>query len=149
MGSRMKKTFLGLSLFLLASGVFAGGAGLPSRDPNLDVLPGFKTPPPGYGEVPYWWWTGDSLDTNRLIGELDALHKKGISGVQVNYSHHDTPGWLTDQDEPPVFTEAWWTVYEKVAQACAERNMGIGLSTYTLDWPRGATNLFFRVMVMP
>ena len=141
----MKKTVLGLSLLLLAFGAFAGGTGLPSRDPNLDVLPGFKTPPPGYGEVPYWWWTGDSLDTNRLIGELDALHKKGISGVQVNYSHHDTTGWLTDQDEPPIFTEAWWTVYEKVAQACAERNMGIGLSTYTLDWPRGATNLFYTL----
>ena len=80
-----------------------------------------------------------------MIGELDALHKKGISGVQVNYSHHDTPGWMTDQDQPPVFTEAWWTVYEKVAQACAERNMGIGLSTYTLDWPRGATNLFYNL----
>lgn len=140
-----KQTLLGLSLLLVASGVFAGGTGLPSRDPNLDVLPGFQTPPPGYGEIPYWWWTGDSLDTDRLVGQLDALHKKGISGVQVNYSHHDTTGWLTDQDDPPVFTEAWWTVYQKVAQACAKRNMGIGLSTYTLDWPRGATNLFYSL----
>lgn len=141
----MKRSAFSLCLLLLAAGVLAGGTGLPSRAPDLDVLPGFTTPPPGYGEIPYWWWTGDSLDTNRLIGELDALYKKGISGVQVNYSHHDTPGWLTDQDDPPIFTEAWWTVYEKVAQACAERNMGIGLSTYTLDWPRGATNLFYTL----
>ena len=48
----MKNTLLGLSLLFLASGAFAGGTGLPSRDPNLDVLPGFKSPPPGYGEVP-------------------------------------------------------------------------------------------------
>ena len=124
---------------------FAGGTGLPSRAPDLDVLPGFKTPPPGYGEVPFWWWTGDALDTDRLIGQIDALHKKGVSGVQVNYSHHDTLGWLTEQDAPPIFTEAWWAVYQKVAQACAERDMGIGLSTYTLDWPRGATNLFYHL----
>ena len=141
----MKRTLVFFWLLAAAVGAMAGGTGLPSRDPQLDVLPGFKSPPPGYGEVPYWWWTGDSLDTGRLIAELDELHKKGISGVQVNYSHHDTPGWLTDQDEPPVFSEAWWTVYEKVAQACADRNMGIGLSTYTLDWPRGATNLFFNL----
>jgi hypothetical protein len=125
---------------MVASG---GGSGLPSRSPDLDVLPGFQSPPPGYGEVPFWWWTGDDLDTDRLIGQIEALHKKGISGVQVNYSHADTPGWLTDQDAPPLFTEAWWAVYQKVAQACSDRNMGIGLSTYTLDWPRGATNLFY------
>ena len=123
----------------------AGGTGLPSRAPDLDVLPGFKSPPPGYGEVPFWWWSGDALDTGRLIGQVEELHKKGVSGVQVNYSHRDTPGWLTDQDAPALFTEAWWAVYQKVAQACAERNMGIGLSTYTLDWPRGATNLFYRL----
>ena len=35
------------------SWALAGGPGLPSRDPNLDVLPGFKNPPPGYGEVPF------------------------------------------------------------------------------------------------
>jgi hypothetical protein len=141
----MKRTPFCLCLLLLASSVRAGGTGLPSRDPNLDVLPGFKTPPPGYGEIPYWWWTGDTLNADRLISQLDALHAKGISGVQVNYSHHDTPGWMTDQDAPTIFSEAWWTVYEKVAQACAERNMGIGLSTYTLDWPRGATNLFYQL----
>ncbi len=123
----------------------AGGTGLPSRDSGLDVRPGFMNPPPGYGEVPFWWWSGDTLDTQRLVSQIEELHDKGVSGVQVNYSHHDTPGWLTDQDAPPLFTEAWWAVYQKVAQACAERGMGIGLSTYTLDWPRGATNLFYSL----
>ncbi len=125
--------------------VNAGGPGLPSRDPGLDVLPGFKNPPPGYGEVPYWWWTGDTLDVDRMIGQIKELHKKGISGVQVNYSHHDSPGWLTDQDPPAIFSEAWWQVYSKISEACAKLDMGIGLSTYTIDWPRGATNLFYNL----
>jgi hypothetical protein len=141
----MKKSLVCLGLVGLALGALAGGMGLPSRDAKVDVLPGFQKPPPGYGEVPFWWWTGDALDTDRLIGQIDALHKKGVSGVQVNYSHHDSSGWLTEQDAPPLFTEAWWAVYQKVAQACAERDMGIGLSTYTLDWPRGATNLFYHL----
>ncbi len=117
--------------------------GYPSRDANLDVLPGFQTPPSGYGEVPFWWWTGEDLDVDRMIGQIHELHKKGISGVQVNYSHFDTPGWMTDQKEPRLFTEAWWEVYSKISEACAKLNMGIGLSTYTIDWPRGAKNLFY------
>ena len=121
------------------------GLGFPTFDAKLDERAGFVKPPSGYNQVPFWWWTGDNLDANRLIWQVEELHKMGISGVQVNYSHQDTPGWMTDQNDPPIFSEAWWAVYEKVAQACAERNMGIGLSTYTLDWPRGATNLFYTL----
>ena len=109
------------------------------------MLPGFKNPPPGYGEVPFWWWTGDDLNVDRMIGQIRELHKKGISGVQVNYSHYDTPGWLTQQGEPAIFSLDWWKVYSKISAECAKLNMGIGLSTYTQDWPAGATNLFYRL----
>ena len=119
--------------------------GIPDRSPDLDVLPGFKKPPPGYGEVPFWWWTGDKLNPDRMISQLKELHKKGISGVQVNYSHYDTPGWLTDQDEPEIFSEEWWKVYSRISGECSRLNMGIGMSTYTIDWPRGASNLFYRL----
>ena len=116
-------------------------AGYPSRAANLDALPGFRTPPPGYGEVPYWWWTGEALDVDRMIWQLDQLHQKGISGVQVNYAHEDSPGWPTYAVEPPIFSEAWWKVWGRIADECRKRGMGIGLSTYTLDWT-GADNLF-------
>ena len=59
-------------------------AGYPDRSPDLDALPGFKNPPPGYGEVPFWWWSGEDLDVDRLLWQVQELHKKGISGVQVN-----------------------------------------------------------------
>jgi len=115
--------------------------GYPSRAPDLDVRPGFRNPPPGYGEVPFWWWTGDPLDVERLTWQLDQLHAKGISGVQVNYAHEDSPGWPTYPADPPIFSDAWWKVWGRIAEVCRQRDMGIGLSTYTLDWP-GATNLF-------
>ena len=69
-----------------------GSPGFPSRDPDLDALPGFQNPPPGYGEVPFWWWTGDPLDKERLLWQIEQLHEKGISGMQVNYAHEDSPG---------------------------------------------------------
>jgi hypothetical protein len=123
----------------------AGALGYPSRAPNLDVLPGFRSPPPGYGEVAFWWWSGEDLDVDRMIAQVRKLHRKGVSGVQVNYSHHDTRGWMTDQKQPPIFSKAWWEVYGRISQVCGELDMGIGLSTYTLDWPRGAPNLFYRL----
>ena len=118
--------------------------GYPSRDAKLDALPGFQNPPPGYGEVPYWWWTGDPLDVDRLIWQLDQLHQKGISGVQVNYAHEDSNGWPTYPAEPPLFSEAWWRIWGRVADECRKRGMGIGLSTYTLDWT-GGDNLFRKL----
>jgi hypothetical protein len=139
----MKHLLIAASATLLTLTALAEGPGFPSRDPQLDVLPGFRSPPPGYGEVPFWWWTGDKLDPQRMIVQLEELHKKGISGVQVNYSHHDSAGWLTEHDEPALFSEAWWKVYGQVSEACAKLDMGIGMSTYTIDWPRGAKNLFY------
>jgi hypothetical protein len=119
--------------------------GWPSRDAQLDALPGFQNPPLGYGEVPFWWWSGEDLDVDRLLWQLRELHQKGISGVQVNYSHYDTPGWLSDHDDPALFTEDWWQIYSRVSEECVKLEMGIGLSTYTIDWPRGAKNLFYQL----
>jgi len=114
-----------------------GSLGFPSRDPNLDALPSFQNPPPGYGEVPFWWWTGDPLDKQRLLWQIEQLHEKGISGMQVNYAHEDSSGWPTYAAEPEIFSDAWWEVWKFVADQCSKRGMGIGLSGYTLDWPNG------------
>lgn len=134
-----------LHILILCSGFCGLPPGYPERSAELDVLAGFKNPPPGYGEVPFYWWSGDTLNADRLSEQIEKLHDKSISGVQVNYSHRDTPGWPTDEGYPPVFSEEWWRIYSEISEVCAERKMGIGLSTYTLDWPKGAPNLFYRL----
>ncbi|MBR5626747.1 MAG: hypothetical protein IKW74_03900, partial [Thermoguttaceae bacterium] len=106
----------------------------------------FKNPPDEYGEVPFWWWTGEKLDVDRLIWQLDQLHEKGIPGVQVNYAHQDINGWPTYPNDPEIFTETWWNVFAEVAKACRERQMGIGLSGYTLDWQGCADNLWGKLI---
>jgi hypothetical protein len=52
---------------------------------------------------------------------------------------------MTDQDKPEIFSEDWWKVYSRISEACAQLDMGIGMSTYTIDWPRGAPNLFNKL----
>ena len=138
-------TFIIILVCSCSSGKKERAPGWPVHSSKLDVLPGFREPPPGYGEVPFWWWSGDTLNTERLTEQLRELHSKGISGVQVNYSHLDTQGWMTDQDKPEIFSDEWWDIYSKVSKECARLDMGIGLSTYTIDWPRGAPNLFYKL----
>ena len=101
----------------------------------------FRTPPPGYGEVPFWWWTGEKLDKARLRWQLEELHRAGVAGTQVNYSHERQFGWRTAAHEPKLFTDKWWEMFSCAAEVSAELGMGIGLSGYTLDWP-GNDNLF-------
>lgn len=85
----------------------AEGVGYPSRSPTLDALPGFRTPPPGYGEVAFYWWLGDPLTKERLTWQLDQLQGKGISALQVNYAHSDKGGLsygLTLPSKPPLMS---------------------------------------------
>ncbi|MCL1921109.1 MAG: hypothetical protein FWG50_08550 [Kiritimatiellaeota bacterium] len=142
---QMKGLLCGAVLVALGCAGAELPSGWPDRSAGADVWPGFVRPPAGYGEIPYWWWTGEDLDVGRLVAQVKELHRMGVSGVQVNYSHFDTSGWPTEQDEPKIFSEAWWRVFGAVAEACGERGMGIGLSTYTLDWPNGGDNLFLKL----
>ncbi len=85
--------------------------GYPSRDAHLDALPGFQKPPPGYGEVGFFWWLGDPLTKQRLSWELDQLQGKRVMALQINYAHSDRGGksWgLTYPSDPPLFSAAWW-----------------------------------------
>ena len=109
----------------------ADASGLPSSNANVDLKDGFAAPPPGYGEVPFWWWTGDPLDKDRLLWQLEKLHAAGIPGVQINYAHD--PAMVTYPVEPPIFSDAWWEIWRWMTEECHKRGMGIGMSGYTID----------------
>jgi len=116
--------------------------GFPDAEAPADLESGFRNPPAGYGEVPFWWWTGDPLDKERLLWQIEKLHAMGIPGVQVNYAHDKD--MATYPAEPPIFSEAWWDIWTWLAGECHKRDMGIGISGYTIDWP-GHDNLFYEI----
>lgn len=114
--------------------------GFPSREANLDALPGFKNPPPGYGEVGFYWWLGDPLSKERLAWQLDQLAGKGVMGLQINYAHGDRGGhlWgLTYPSDPPLFSEQWWELVGWFVEQANERDMAVSLSDYTLGISQG------------
>lgn len=114
--------------------------GYPQRNADLDPLPGFKTPPPGYGEVAFYWWIGDPLDRDRLLWQLDQLVGKGIMGLQINYAHSDKGGlsWgLSFPSQPSLFSPAWWQLFDWFAEEANRRGMTVSLSDYTLGIGQG------------
>ncbi len=118
----------------------ANARGYPSRDPHLDVLPGFRTPPEGYGEVAFYWWLGDPLTKDRITWQLDQLKDKGIAGLQVNYAHSDKGGQsygLTLASDPPLFSRDWWDLFGWFLKEARRRGMSASLSDYTLGPGQG------------
>ncbi|MCY3024362.1 MAG: glycosyl hydrolase, partial [Planctomycetota bacterium] len=114
--------------------------GFVNRDPNLDALPGFKEPPPGFGEVAFFWWLGDPLTKERLTWQLEELAGKGVMGLQINYAHSDRGGQsygLTFPSDPPLFSDAWWKLVGWFIQEAKKRGMAVSLSDYTLGIGQG------------
>jgi hypothetical protein len=118
----------------------AHAIGFPSRATDLDARPGFQQPPPGYGEVPFYWWVGDPLVKERLVWQLDQLAGRGIMGLQINYAHTDAGGiiyGLSMPSDPPLFSAAWWELVTWFKQEADKRGMAISLSDYTLGLGQG------------
>ena len=117
-----------------------GAVGFPDRSPDLDALPGFRSPPPGYGEVAFYWWLGDPLTRERLAWQLEQLSGKGVMGLQINYAHSDQGGrsyGLTFPSDPPLFSDAWWKLVGWFMQEAKQRGMAVSLSDYTLGIGQG------------
>ena len=114
--------------------------GYPDRSAGLDVLPGFIHPPKGYGDVPFYWWQGDTLTRERLTWQLDQLSNKGISSLQINYSHQDSGGisygW-SNPSKPALFTPEWWKLFKWFAIEAQKRGMSVSLSDYTIGIGQG------------
>lgn len=114
--------------------------GQPDRSPSLDVLSGFINPPKGYGDVPFFWWIGDTLTREHLTWELDQLKDKGISSLQINYCHTDSGGisyGLSMPSKPALFSEAWWKLLKWFMPEAKKRGMSVSLSDYTLGLGQG------------
>ena len=88
----------------------------------------FANPSPTYGPVPFWWWSGDSLDRARLAWQLEQLHAKGIHNAVVSYNHH-ADGTL-DPGSPVVFSPEWWTLFRSMVEECKARGMQLSFQDY-------------------
>lgn len=120
--------------------------GYPSRDGYLDLKENFINPPQGYGNVPFYWWNGDSLNRERLLDQLNTLKEASIDGFAVSYIHShpqvdvelNAKGYggfgKPDPGAPGVFTDEWWKTWNWFSGECADAGMGLGLDDYVVGW---------------
>lgn len=130
------------------------------KEPISSLEAQFRTPPRGYGEVPFHWFTGDKLTKERLAWQLDFLSGKTLPGVKTNDLPRDYPlpriegiqvnaahakGSLDGKTyglfgnsyplDPPLFSPEFWELWSWLAGECDSRGLGVGISDYTLAWP--------------
>ncbi|MDR1492398.1 MAG: hypothetical protein LBT05_06740 [Planctomycetaceae bacterium] len=174
----MYKRFLFLLCFSVISVSFLKGGDIPDfhsvkqgkigwsdpetirKEPIVSLYEKFCVPPPGYGEVPFYWFTGDKLTKERLRWQLDFLCGKtlpGVSpeqlptdyplpriqGIQVNAAH--AKGSIDGKSyglfgnsyplDPPLFTPEFWNLWAWLVEESDQRGIGVGISDYTLAWP--------------
>ncbi len=140
----MKKLFT-LILSVLSLSIAAQtrqlSPGHPDRTAKTDLKKGFATPPKGYGEVPFYWWMGDTLTKEHLTYHLDQMAAKKVTSLQVNYAHSDKGGvsyGLTFPSKPALFTEEWWDLFGWFMEEAKKRNITVSLSDYTLGVGQGS-----------
>ena len=112
-----------------------------SRADDLDVLPGFRSPPKGFGLVPFYWWLGDPLTKERIAWQLAQMEGVPVSGYQINYAHSDKGEWvqfgLTLPSEPRLFSPEWWHLAGWFIQNNRKAGIAMSLSDYTLGAGQG------------
>lgn len=134
---------LALLCFILNTNLSAQaikGPGYPDRSLNMDPWNGFVSPPKGYGEVPFFWWQGDTITREKLTWQLDQMASRHVSSLQINYSHTDKGGFfwgLSSPSKPALFTEEWWTLFGWFMTEAKKRGMTVSLSDYTLGVGQG------------
>lgn len=118
--------------------------GYPEKD--ADIAARFARPPKGYGNVPFYWWNGDSLNRERMKEQLEILSGSATDGFAVSYIHLDPAVDIeemksgyglfgkTEPGRPEIFSEDWWDIWSWFAGECASKNIGLGLDDYTVGW---------------
>jgi len=102
-------------------------------EPDPGLLAGFKAPPVAYGPVPFYWWSGEPLQRERIAWQLDQLCQKGVRQVVVSYPHQRDG--KTEPGSPTLFSPAWWELFRWFLGQCRLRGMTVGFQDYTLITP--------------
>lgn len=122
--------------------------GYPSSNGNIDIRSNFVNPPKGYGNVPFYWWNGDSLNYERLMDQLSVLSEASIDGLSVSYIHThpevdielNAQGYgsfgRADAGIPEFYTEKWWKLWNRFSGECVKKNIGLGVDDYVVGWAK-------------
>jgi hypothetical protein len=98
----------------------------------VDLDRRFDDPPRSFSPVPIWWWSGEKLDAQRLLWQLERFAEGGVYNLLIMNLAPAGPLYGCDADDPPYFSQEWWTIFRGVCKDA--RALGVRIwSPYTFD----------------
>lgn len=121
--NRLKITFLSAAcVCMLCFGISAFGEDSHNMPTYEELRAAFTTPDHAiWGEVPLWWWEGETMTKERATAELEKLAAKGVKAV---CPIQRAPG----RCDPASFTPEWWDLFAHVNEEC--KRLGMTLWAY-------------------
>lgn len=102
----------------------------------------FQSPERTFYPTPVWWWSGDRLDADRLRWQMERLAAGGAKNLLIMNLLPAAPDIGKSRDEPVMFTEEWWGIFEAVCRDAEE----LGVSLWLYDQiGHGGANLLGEV----
>ncbi len=107
------------------------------------LLERFQRPDRSFFPTPIWWWSGERLDPARLRWQMERLAAGGALNLVVMNLLPTVPEMGKTRDDPALFSERWWEVFEGVCRDAEE----LGVSLWLYDQiGHGGANLLGEVI---
>ncbi len=97
---------------------------VPIQEKLFDII---KNPPRDFCPVPLWWWSGEKIETERLQWQMDRFCEGGVYQLVIFNLAPTSPLYGCDQDDPPLFSDEWWTLVKEVCEYARTLGMKIWL----------------------
>lgn len=107
------------------------------------LLERFEDPDRSFFPTPIWWWSGDRLDAARMRWQMERLVAGGAMNLVIMNLLPTVPEMGMTRDDPLLFSERWWELFEGVCRDAEE----LGVSLWLYDQiGHGGANLLGEVI---
>lgn len=100
----------------------------------------FANPPSEYRPIDCWWWDSDNLSNERLAGQLEDMHAKGIGGTWLY------PRFGASQarsSEPGFWSDDWWGF----VRFALDEHQRLGMVQFANDWLGRLDKAYFQSQI--
>ncbi|ASA25782.1 hypothetical protein [Paenibacillus donghaensis] len=85
----------------------------------------FAAPDPDFGPVPFWWWSAEEITAERVRWQLQKFRSGGLRNIGILNIAPTGPQYGSAADDPPYFSERWWSMFEVALREAQRLGMRI------------------------
>lgn len=75
---------------------------------------GFAEANPEFSPVPIWWWSGEELEIERMLWQIDQLVAQGVHNAVILNLAPTGPMHGALSDGPHMLTDEWWGIWDAI-----------------------------------